>query len=323
MRLPKFEYVEPKTLKEAAKALALDGESVLLAGGTDLLVNMKHRLIEPQRLINLKRIPKLSYVSAGRGGLRIGALTTLHELITSPVVQQKYPAIATAGKEAGAMAHQIMGTVGGNLCQGNRCRYYNQTTFWRYAKTPCYKAGGETCYIVRKPGECHSAYSGDLAPVLSALDASVKVVGPDGERAFPLHELYTQDGKNPLSLKKGEILKEVLLPAPTGKTVYLKLRLRESIEFPLVSLALSLNKDAAGNVSHARIFLSAVGCGPVQAVESEKALLGLPLDDQQIEKISSGVVKEISPLRTTTTSPAYKRKAAQVLLQRALEGMRA
>jgi CO/xanthine dehydrogenase FAD-binding subunit len=121
MRLPKFEYLEPKTLKEATKALASDAKgSVLLAGGTDLLVNMKHKVIQPKQMINLKTIPKLVYISNGRGGLRIGALTTLHDIASSPIIQERVPVLSQAAGEVGAYAHQTMGTLGGNICQGNR-----------------------------------------------------------------------------------------------------------------------------------------------------------------------------------------------------------
>jgi CO/xanthine dehydrogenase FAD-binding subunit len=116
--------------------------SVLLAGGTDLLVNMKHRVIQPKRLINLKAIPKLTYILNGQDGLRIGTLTTLHDLGSSPVIKERYPVLSQAANEVGAYAHQTMGTLGGNLCQGNRCRFYNQSVFWRSVRPSCYKAGG-------------------------------------------------------------------------------------------------------------------------------------------------------------------------------------
>jgi len=320
MRLPKFEYHEPKTLKEAARALASDAKrSVLLGGGTDLLVNMKHRVIEPKRVINLKTIPKLSYISNRKDGLRIGALTTLCDLASSREIQERFPILSQVSTKVGAYALQAMGTLGGNLCQGNRCRFYNQSAFWRGAKSPCYKAGGKLCHVVRKPGECHSTYCGDMAPVLIALEAKVRVVGPNGERVLPLNKLYTEDGKKPLSLKNGEILKGVLLPPPSGKTLYLKWRRRESVEFPIVSLALHIEKDRTEKIKKARIIFSAVGPGPVETAEAEKMLESSSLDNRTIERISNQAVKEISPMRTSIYSPSYKRRIAGILLRQALE----
>jgi 4-hydroxybenzoyl-CoA reductase beta subunit len=322
MRLPQFEYLEPKTLREAAKVLTLDPRgSVLLAGGTGLFVNMKHRLIQPKRVINLKKIPKLTAILDSKEGLKIGALAPLHNIASSPIVHEKVPALCQAANDVGAYAHQVMGTVGGNLCQGNRCRYYNQSAFWRSARPLCYKAGGKMCYVVRKPGTCYSTYCGDLAPVLIALDSQVKVAGPNGDRVFPLKRLYTQDGKKPLSLKKGEILKEVLIPPSTGTSLYLKMRRRDSLEFPIVSLAIHLDKAETGQVKKAKIVFSGVGCGPVEALEAEKMLKAVSLDEQTIEQVSTQAMKEVFPMRTSITSPSFKRKMAGILVKQALEQM--
>lgn len=322
MRLPQFEYVEPKTLKEASKRLASKRKAVALAGGTDLLVNMKQRLVEPTQIINLKALSKLAYITEGKDGLRIGALTTLHDLASSSLIQGRYPAVGQAAGDVGAYAHQAMGTLGGNLCQENRCRFYNQSPFWRGARSPCYKAGGTLCHVVKKSGECHSAYCGDLAPVLIALGAQARVAGPRSERSFPLKKLYAQNGKNPLSLKKGEILKEILIPPSSGKTLYLKWRRRDSLEFPILSLSLHMETDGKGQVKKARIVFSSVGEGPVEAVSAEKMLRENPLDERMIEKVSDQAVKEISPMRTSIYSPAYKRKMAGILMRQALEELK-
>ena len=329
MRLPKFEYMEPRSLKEASKTLALDPKgSVLLAGGTDLLVQMKQRLIQPHRIINLKTLPRLSSISEGKEGIRIGALTSLHDIASSPLLIRSYPSLVQSAEAVGAYAHQVMGTLAGNLCQGNRCRFYNQSAFWRGVRPACIKAGGRVCHVVsarpaggRKPGECYSAYCGDIAPVLIALSAQIHVVGPDKERTLPLRKLYTHKGKKPLSLKKGEILKAISIPSPTGTTLYLKWRLRDSIEFPMISLAVHLDKNGEGKIRRAKIVFSGAGPGPVEAPGVEKMLVGADLNDPLIKKASDLISKEISPMRTSTVSPAYKRKMAGILLSQALERM--
>lgn len=160
-----------------------------------------------------------------------------------------------------------------------------------------------------------------MAPVLIALDGRVKITGRDGERILPLKKLYTQNGKKPLSLKRGEILKEVLIPPPAGKTLYLKWRLRDSIEFPVISLAINLDKNKDGKIKRARIILSGISPGPVEASETEKLLKGAPLDQPSIENASRRIAGEISPMRTSSVSPAYKRKMAGILLKQALEEM--
>jgi 4-hydroxybenzoyl-CoA reductase beta subunit len=324
MRLPKFEHLNPRTLKEASKAIVMDPVgSVLLAGGTDLIVNMKHRVIQPKRIINLKAVPKLAYILDSKDGLRIGTLTTLHDIASSSIIQEKYSILSQAAKEVGAYAHQIMGTIGGNLCQGNRCRFYNQSAFWRGVRLPCYKAGGEVCHVAKRSKECHSTYCGDMAPVLIALNTKIKIVGPNGERTLPLKNLYSQNGKKPLSLKKGEILKEVIIPPPSGKTLYLKWRLRDSLEFPVISVALHIENGRGERIKKAKIIFSAVGPGPVEALEAEKIMKNGSFDDRMMEKISDQAVKKISPMRTSIHSPAYKRKMAGILLKQGLEVMMA
>jgi 4-hydroxybenzoyl-CoA reductase subunit beta len=329
MRLPHFEYVAPRTLKEASRALQADGkDSVFLAGGTDLLVLLKQGLVQPGRVVNLNTLRRLNFISTGKEGVRIGALTTLHDIASSSLLKERYPALVQSAREVGAYVHQVMGTLGGNLCQGNRCRYYNQSPFWRSARPPCYKAGGKICHVVpvrpaigRKTGICYSAYSGDLAPVIIALDGRVKITGRDGERILPLKKLYTRNGKKPLSLKRGEILREVLIPPPSGKTLYLKWRLRSSIEFPVVSLALNLDRNGDGKIKRARIILSGIAPGPLEASETEELLKGACPDAPSIENASRRIAGEISPMRTSTVSPAYKRKLAGVLLKQGLEEM--
>jgi 4-hydroxybenzoyl-CoA reductase subunit beta len=317
MHLPEFEYVEPQSLKEAMAMLATEPEAAVLAGGTDLLVSMKHGVIKPQRLVNLKIFRDMAHISAQGASVTIGSLTTLHAIASSPLLREKYLAVVHAAGEVGAYAHQVMGTLGGNLCQGNRCRYYNQSASWRSARPICYKAGGEICHVVRKTGECHSTYCGDVAPVLIALGADVTAVGPAGGRTFPLAELYTQNGKKPLSLRPGEIIKHVTLPPDSGTTVYLKWRLRQSIEFPIVSLALNLRKSKEGQVEGVRAVFSGVGPGPVEAIEMEKTIKGEPLNEGTVKKIVELAAKEIRPMRTSIYSAAYKRRMAAVLLEKA------
>jgi 4-hydroxybenzoyl-CoA reductase subunit beta len=177
--------------------------------------------------------------------------------------------------------------------------------------------------VVRKPAECYATYAGDLAPVLAALDAEVAVVGPQGRRVFPLLALYTHDGQAPLALRRGEILREVRLPAPTGRAVYLKVRRRDAIDFPIISLAAALAQDRDGRVTHARVVFSGVGPGPMDARATVQALTGAVLTEALMTEVATRVVKELTPLRTSGTSPAYQRRLAGVLLSQALTTLRA
>ncbi len=149
----------------------------ILAGGTDLLVNMKHRVEMPPVLVNIKSISDLDYIHRDNGAVRIGALTPLKRISRAPFIAEKLPALARAASLVGSFHHQTMGTIAGNLCQQNRCKYYNQSQWWRSARPTCYKAGGEICHVVNKKETCYSSYCGDSAPALLVMNARVVLQG--------------------------------------------------------------------------------------------------------------------------------------------------
>jgi CO/xanthine dehydrogenase FAD-binding subunit len=160
-----------------------------------------------------------------------------------------------------------------------------------------------------------------MAPLLIALDSQIKLLGSNGERTLPLKDLYTNNGKDPLSLKRSEVLKEIFVPNCDGETVFLKLRVRNSLEFSVLSLAVYIEKSVNGEIKKARIIYSGVGSGPTEALETEKALEGLVLNDQMIEGTSRQIAEDITPMPTSVTSPSYKIKMAKVLLKEALRSI--
>ena len=173
MRLPKFNYLEPESIEEASSLLLDDPRAKVLAGGTDLLVNMKHRVEVPAALINMKKIKGLDYIRKDSETLRIGALTRLKTIYQDRWISEKLPVLAQAASSVGSYHHQVMGTIGGNLCQQNRCKFFNQSQWWRSANAPCLKVGGAVCHVVQKQEACYSSYCGDLAPALLVLEARV------------------------------------------------------------------------------------------------------------------------------------------------------
>ena len=116
----------------------------------------------------------------------------------------------------GSYHHQVMGTIGGNLCQQNRCKFFNQSQWWRSANAPCLKVGGAVCHVVQKQEACYSSYCGDLAPALLVLEAKVLLKRNKVSREIPLASLFSGDGRVPLSLERGEILTEVIIPRGSG-----------------------------------------------------------------------------------------------------------
>ena len=316
MRLPKFEYLQPESIAEAAAMLQEKPTAKILAGGTDLLVNMKHRVEMPPVVVNIKAISDLDYIRRDNGEVRIGALTPLKRISRTPFIAEKLPALARAASFVGSFHHQTMGTIAGNLCQQNRCKYYNQSQWWRSARPTCYKAGGEICHVVNKKETCYASYCGDSAPALLVMNARVVVQGTGDSREIPLEELFSGDGKAPLNLRKGEILTEIIIPADTadGVSSYTKYANRESIDFPIVGAAFWASTEK----KEYRIAFTAVTKKPVRGRQVEAFLDGKDLSKAILEAASDLAAKEAAPVKNSLFAPAHKREMMGILLQSAV-----
>jgi 4-hydroxybenzoyl-CoA reductase subunit beta len=316
MRLPKFKYLEPESLEEAAALLLAEPEAKVFAGGTDLLVNMKHRVEVPAALVNIKKIPGLDYIRSDNGTLRIGALTPLKRVYQNPAILEKMPVLAQAAAAVGSYHHQVMGTVGGNLCQQNRCKFYNQSHWWRSANAPCLKVGGKVCHVVPKQEACYSGYCGDLAPALLVLEARVLLRRNQESREVPLPDFFSGDGRAPLALERGEILSEVIVPTTrtVGYSHYVKFANRESIDFPIVGLAFQTSSEGNGY----RLAFTAVDRRPVRGQKVETFLKGKTISPEVIEEAAQLASKEASPVKNSLYAPSYKRMLMGRLLRSVL-----
>ncbi|HZE60589.1 MAG TPA: FAD binding domain-containing protein, partial [Burkholderiales bacterium] len=194
MRLPWFGFHSPKSIVEAAKILAAEGPRAMpIAGGTDLLPNMKRRHQTPATLVSLRRIDALKKTSNGSGAV-LGACLTLNEVVANRAVREKYAGLWQAAAQVATVHLRNMGTLGGNLCLDTRCNYYNQNYEWRKAIDFCLKKEGEICWVATASKRCVAASSTDTAPALIALGASVRLVSTQGERDVALADLYRNDG---------------------------------------------------------------------------------------------------------------------------------
>ena len=316
MRLPKFEYFEPEDLKAAVAILQNEPAGKILAGGTDLLVNMKHRVECPPVVVNIKRVANLDYIRQDNGDIRIGALTPLKRLSAESFIVEKFPGLARAASAVGSYHHQVMGTLAGNICQQNRCMYFNQSKQWRSSRPTCYKAGGEICHVVNKKEVCYSAYCGDMAPALMVINARIALIGPDGVKEMPIEDFYSGDGKAPLVKKPVEILSEIIIPKAStdGTATYIKFANRDSIDFPIVGAALW----ASENEKKYRVAFTAVDRKPVRAKQVEDFLNGKELSAQNVKAAVDLAAKAAKPVKTSVYSPSHKRRMMGLLLQKAV-----
>ncbi|MFT7461281.1 MAG: 4-hydroxybenzoyl-CoA reductase subunit beta, partial [Planctomycetota bacterium] len=264
MRLPRFQYYTPGEIGEAAQILASEGsEAMVIAGGTDLIPNMKRKQQMPKTLIALRNIASLRQIKNG-SGLNMGAGLTLTDLVQNDKVKADYTGLWQAAVQVATPHLRNMGTLGGNICLDTRCSYYDQNYEWRKAIDYCMKKDGEVCWVSTGSKKCLATSSTDTAPALISLGAKVRLLSADDDREVLLADLYQDDGIDYLLRRANEIVSEVILPDPGNWTsTYWKLRRRGSFDFPVLSVAAAASLAKDGSIEQARIVLGAVSSRPV------------------------------------------------------------
>ncbi len=325
MRLPRFHYLAPASLAEAARALADAGPSAMvLAGGTDLFPNMKRRQQTPGTVIGLRGIAALRARTAEPGrGIAIGALTRLSAIEHDPAIAAAWPALARAASLVATPPIRNMATLGGNLCLDTRCSYYDQSQEWRAAIGYCMKREGDTCWVAPGSERCWAVSSSDTAPVLCALGAEVVLVSAAGERRIAASELFADDGIQHLTRRPDEILTEIHVPAPADgeRSAYVKLRRRGSFDFPVLGIAVRARLGAGGAVEAARIFVGGAGSRPQEARAAADKLIGRVLDEDAIREAAGLIARVAKPMQNTDFSLSWRKSVASAYAARALRAL--
>ncbi|MEM9457878.1 MAG: FAD binding domain-containing protein [Myxococcota bacterium] len=328
LRMPRFTVQTPASVEEAVQALQAPGARVV-AGGTDLLPNIKHRIERPPVLVSLSRVRDLQEVTVdpSAGVLRIGARVTLSAVSEHPLVRQHFPSLAYAAGIVASPLIRNMGTLGGNVNLDTRCRYVNQTAFWREAiGGGCLKSEGDVCHVVPGGRLCVAAMSSDCVPVLLGLDAQLVQVGPQGRRELPLADYYKSDGVQHTTRLPGELTTEIRVPLPIGprRSRYAKWTVRGSIDFPLVSVALrfELEEDrVSAPVTEAHVVVGVLGSRP-RRVTRLGDVIGKALDDPALAQgVAQRVHAQCKPLENVPYEAPYRRQMLRVHTRRAIEAM--
>ena len=297
---PSFTLEQPDTMQDLVGLTAAPG-SRIVAGGTDLLPNMKHRIERPQTVVSLQRVDGLQGVIQMDDGITIGAMTTLSDLAASETILRSYPALGAAVRTIATSTIQEMGTIGGNVMLDTRCRYLNQPDGWRNAIGGCLKCEGSVCHVAQTSHDCYAANSADTVPVLWLMGAELELHSLEGERRVPLSEFYADDGIDRTKLQRGEVLTQIHLPNPRGFVAHRKLRMRGAIDYPLLLCA--VRREGSG----ARAVLSAIGPKPI-AVQVDQA-----------SDLVEAAWAATKPLNTHMASTSWRRHMVRVEVQRALE----
>jgi carbon-monoxide dehydrogenase medium subunit len=272
-----MEMLRPITVAEAAAALSGRG-AVALAGATDLIPSLREREVAPRLLVNLKGIPGLSGIERQRRGVRIGALTTVGELLRSEIVRDDLPVLAEVAQHFASVQIRNLATVGGNLC--------------------------------------NAAPSADLALPLLVLEARLQIEGAGGSRRMGVAEFFL--GVNKTALRRGEILTAIFVPGGRGRagTAHAKLGVREAMDLAFVGVAAALELSSAGRCAVARIALGAVAPIPMRARRAEAVLTGATVSDELIAEAGAAAAAESRPISDLRASEEYRREMVAVLTRR-------
>ena len=304
--LPEFEYKRPESLEEFLHLLSdYKGNTMILAGGTDLLPRIKMGLKKLDLIIDIKDIEGLSYMKDEGKNVRIGALTTIYEIIKSAIIKDNYPALHEAATLTASENLQQRGTIAGNILQDTRCLYYNKPETWRRSFNPCFKTGGDICNAARGGKKCFAVYCGDLAPALISLGASVCFLGKKGEKEMPLEDIFSGDGKLPFSLISGELIKDIMIPSGKMRGGYEKLRMRKSIDYPVVNIALSMDAGHKG-----RLVVGSAGANPL--------IYDFP-SSEELRQIPEKAQNDMSTVNNMYLSPLYRKNMVRVLADKLLK----
>lgn len=320
--MEKFSYVNATNLEQVTSLLSDSGwgEVMVIAGGTDLLSELKEYVETPKTLVNLKTLPGMDSISADATGLKIGALATVADIAAHPTIQHHYTVLAQAAASVATPQIRNVGTLGGNLCQRPRCWYYRDET------VNCLKKGGELCFAVEGLSKYHAILGGDpvyivhpsdIAPALIALGATIKIVGPEGEKTMAVEEFFTLPATDPFRenvLQPNEIVVEVQVPQPKPhtKSHYLKAREKGAPDFALASVA-GVFEMSGSTCQTASIVLGGVAPAPWRSKEAEAALTGKMLSEPVSKQAGADAVKDAQPLNDNE----YKVLLTQNLISRA------
>lgn len=318
MSLPVFELLQPRTAADAVALRAANPASRFIAGGTDLLPNLRRGLLSSNALIDLRGVSELKEFRRTAVTLRLGAGVTLAAIAGDAVVASHWSVLAQAAASVAGPTHRASATLGGNLCLDTRCQYYNQSQSWRKGIDYCMKREGDICRVAPRSSRCYAAFSGDVAPALLALDATVELLGPEGPRRLPLRDLYRDDGMAWLAMAPHEMLLAVELKREEGwVSGYDKLRVRSAVDFPLVGIAAALRREGDA-VTGLRVACTGISSRP-EAIDGLDELIGKPLDEAALALIEKRIRKCTQPMETTVIPVPYRRRATPVMMRRLMQ----
>lgn len=323
LRMPAFQVHTPTTAADAVRLRTELPNAMYVAGGTDLLPNLKHHLHQPEHLVNLLGIEELRGISEDAdGSLTIGSGVTLYEVETSPVIQAAIPGLAQAAGSVAAPQHRRMGTMGGNILLDTRCLFYNQSIEWRHALGYCLKRSGDWCHVMGTPKACVAAQSSDTVPILTALGASVLWTSPEGSGSTRLADLYGKDGRfeQVHQIPHTSLITGIRIPPrPAGhRSVHRKIRARQAVDYAQLSIGIVASMSGS-TLESLEIVVGALL--PQPKIIALDGVAGQPVTPELAAAVAERVYKQVKPQTNIHGSPEWRRHMARVEVRRAIEAL--
>jgi 4-hydroxybenzoyl-CoA reductase subunit beta len=327
--LPEHTYHKPATLEECLQTIEKlsaanpDPEKLrVIAGGTDVIFNMRLRLFQPDNVISIRRLTELQQIEElPDGGLRLGAACRLIDLADNELIQTRYPALKQALDAVASVHIRNIGTLGGNICLETRCWYTNNSEDWRKGKEGCFKTDCEKCHVIPSSDVCHAINNADSPLALIVLGAVLTIQNAKGSRELPMADFYQPDGMHHMALEPGEIVTHVTLPACKDRSVFLKYTPRRGMDFSIGAVAVRADGqgEQADNVS---VVLGSVSSSPIILDAAARILETDGLSDAAIDKAVGSIREELGEITNLYGRATYKKQISKVLVKRALVQLR-
>ncbi len=330
MLLPEHTLLKPVSLDQCLIMLrdltAGGGERLekaqLIAGGTDVIFNMRLKFFQPEHLVSVRRVPELQRIEElDDGGLRIGAACRLVDLADDPRIQSRFPAFKQALDAVASAQVRNMGTLGGNVCLETRCWFTNNSEEWRQGRQGCFKTDCEHCHVIPSSTHCHAINNADTPPALMALDAMLTVQSARGSREVPIAEFYRPDGMDHMDLQPDELLTHITVPATRDRNLFMKYTPRKGMDFSLGAIAVRCGGQGE-RAENIRIVLGSISSAPIVLVEPARVIEADGLGDASIEQAIEQMRDELGEVTNLYGRATYKKQIAKTLVRRALVKIR-
>ena len=323
MLLPEHKYIKPETLDECLTTLRDASESgQIVAGGTDVIFNMRLKLFRPETVISVRRLPELSQVEElDDGSIRIGTSCRLTDLAENALLRSRYPALIESILSVASTHIRNMATIGGNICLQTRCWYTNNSEQWREGKATCFKTEGDICHVIKSSEKCHAINNADTPLALIALGAILTIQKTGSQRELPIAEFYNDDGMDHMRLAPDELVTFITIPPVTDRVIFLKQAARKGIDFSIGSIAGRC--DGKGEeLNDIMLIIGSISTAPIILTKSTSIIREQGLTDAAIEQAADAVREDLGELTNLYGRAVYKKQIARVLVRRALVQLR-